>query len=102
MGNLNMSGDTVRMPKSVRHSRNARKPRFTISDLPFPRGGRHVQNWKKTFLPLLLAWAGAHEDPFGLNGELYDVVTDIWARVFPSVTLEENDIVILVKVVTSI
>jgi len=99
MGNLNMSSDTVCMPKRVRHSQ---KPQYTVSDLPFPQGGRHVQNWKKTFLPLLLAWAGAHKDPFRLNGELYNVVMDIWAQVFPSITLEENDIVILVKVVTSI
>lgn len=85
------------MPKRVPHSR---KPRYSVSDLPLPRGGGHVQAWKRVFLPSLLAWAGAHEDPFGVNGDLYDVITDIWSGVFPSVTLEQSDIVILQKVVS--
>jgi len=91
------SGDIVRMPKRVPCGR---KPRYTVSDLPLPQGGRNAQNWKKAFLPSLLAWAGAHEDPFGLNGELYDVVTEIWSTVFPGVPLEENDVTNLVKVVS--
>jgi len=91
------SGDIVRMPKCVPCGR---KPQYTVSDLPLPQGGRNAQNWKKAFLPSLLAWAGAHEDPFRLNGELYDVVTEIWSTVFPGVLLEENDVTNLVKVVS--
>ena len=94
--NLNTGGDIVRVPKRVPHGRKAR---YTVSDLPLPRGGGHVQIWKRAFLPSLLTWAGAQEDPFGVNGELYDVVTDIWLHTFPGLTLEENDITNLVKVV---
>src|SRR5260221_1590705 len=84
-----MASDTVRKPKRSSHGH---KSRYTVSDLPFPRGGGHVQIWRRSFVPLLLAWAGAHENPFGVNGELCDVVTDIWLRVFPSITLGDSDI----------
>ena len=94
---LNTGGDIVRMPKRVPHGR---KPRYTVSDLPLPRGGGHVQIWRRAFLPSLLTWAGAQEDPFGVNGELYDVVTDIWLHTFPGITLKENDVTNLVKVVS--
>jgi len=95
--NLNTGGDIVRMPKRVSHGR---KSRYTVSDLPLPRGGGHVQLWKRAFLPSLLTWAGAQEDPFGVNGELYDVVTDIWLHTFPGITLGESDVTNLVKVVS--
>lgn len=91
------SGDIACMPKRVPCGR---KPRYTVSDLPLPQGGKNAQSWKKAFLPSLLAWAGVHKDPFGLNGELYNVVTQIWLAVFPGVTLEENDVTNLVKVVS--
>jgi hypothetical protein len=106
MSNLNTScdtGDIIRKPKRRVRATNAHKSdktRYTVSDLPLPRGGKHLQIWKKAFIPSLFAWAGAHEDPFVVNGELPDVVTDIWSRVFPGVTLEEDSIVNVVKVVS--
>lgn len=90
-----MSGHIIRMPKRVHHSGSKR--RYTVSDLSLPRGGGHI--WRRSFVPLLLAWAGAHEDPFGANSDLYDVVTDIWSRVFPRITLGVDDTMVLVKVV---
>jgi hypothetical protein len=98
-GDSSMASDTVRMPKCSSHSHNS-KSRYAVSDLPFPRGGKHVKIWRRSFVPLLLAWAGAHENPFGVNNELCDVVTDVWLRVFPGITLGDSDINILIKVVS--
>lgn len=95
-----MSGDIVCMPKSIR--RLGRKQRYTVADLPLPRGGGHKQTWRRSFVPLLLSWAGAHEDPFATNGDLHDVVTEIWMDVFPRVGLEVDNIMVLVKVVSQI
>lgn len=91
-----MNGDIVRMSKSVLRGR---KRRYTVPDLPFPRGGGHKQTWRRSFVPSLLAWAGAQEDPFGVNGDLYDAVDELWSRIYPQITLEDDAIMVVVKVV---
>lgn len=78
------------------------KQDYEVSDLPFPEGSRaHIEAWNIEFVPSLLAWAGAHADPFRVNSELYSVVTHIWGRVFPGIALPDNDnnLLTLVKVV---
>jgi hypothetical protein len=94
-----LSGDIVRMPKQGHTER--RKQRYTTSDLPLPRGGGHIQVWRRRFVPSLLAWAGTQSDPFGITGNKHwDAnVVDIWEFIFPNIVLQSDDMVILKKVV---
>jgi hypothetical protein len=95
-----LTGDIVRVPRRDKNSRR-RKQRYTVADLPFPRGGKYTQIWRKTFVPNLLAWAGSRDDPFGANGRLHTEVANIWERVFPSIGLKDTDMDILIYVVCS-
>lgn len=66
----------------------ARKPRYTVADLPFPAGGgKHLQLWRKAYVPALLAWAGTQDDPFGANGQMNFEIKTIWQRVYSDVPL---------------
>jgi hypothetical protein len=93
-----MTGDIIRVP---RHDKNARqrKQRYTIADLPFPRGGKYNQVWRKVFIPKLLAWAGSQDDPFGANARVHVESANIWKQVFPNIVLKETDEDILTYVV---
>jgi hypothetical protein len=95
-----MTGDIVRVRKYDKGCRR-RKQRYTVSDLPFPRGGRYTQTWRKVFVPNLLAWAGSQDDPFGTNGQVHLEATKIWNRVFTDVPLKDADKDILIYVVCS-
>jgi hypothetical protein len=77
------------------------KQNYRLSDLLGEGGRGQVEAWNNGFVPSLLAWAGAHTDPFRVNSELYHVVVPIWERVFPDVSLfdDDNTLVTLVKVV---
>ena len=70
----------------------------TQKDLPLPRLEHHLR-WGKVFLPLLYAWAGLLDDPFGVNGKMANKVEIIWMHVFPDVVLEEVDKPVIIKVV---
>jgi hypothetical protein len=86
---------------AVTHPRS-RKIRPAIRDLPFPRGGIYIQLWRTSFVPSLLAWAGAQVDAFGINGKLESMkqIGVIWRSVFPDLKLdneEENIVVYVVR-----
>jgi len=70
----------------------------TQKDLPLPRLEHHLR-WGKVFLPLLYAWAGSLNDPFGMNGKMANKVEIIWMHVFPDVVLKEADKPVVIKVV---
>jgi hypothetical protein len=78
-----------------------RKQKYTVSDLPFPHGGRYTQTWHKVFVPNLLAWAGSQDDLFGTNGQVHLEATKIWNHVFTDVPLKDADKDILIYVVCS-
>ena len=67
--------------------RNARRPRPTILNMPFPDGGNHDQMWK-IFSTTLIGWARAQEDPFGTNGKLDQEIDQIWSTLFPGNVLD--------------
>jgi hypothetical protein len=93
-----LTGDIIRVPRHDKNGRH-RKQRYTIADLPFPRGGKYTQYWRKIFVPNLLAWAGSQDDPFGANARVHLELANIWKRVFPDITLKETDMDILTYVV---
>ena len=78
--------------------KGVRKPRATLMDLPLPRTGRYLQNWRKKFVPLLLSWAGSQADPFGTNGRIDSAVTSVWKRVYPDISIDDaqKDTVVVV------
>ncbi len=95
------SGEITRMPEYAQVPHGI-KQGYKFSDLPLPedRDGGKLGAWNEKFVPSLLSWVGAHEDPFTVNSELYDVVTHIWDRIFPDITLLNKDLRTLVKVVS--
>ena|SRR6267154_6215122 len=96
-----LTGDIIHVPRRRDKNCHHRKQRYTVADLPFPRGGRYTQIWHKVFVPNLLAWAGSQDDPFGSNGQVHTEVTNIWKHVFPSIPLKDTDMDILIYVVCS-
>lgn len=68
-------------------------------DLPLPRTGRHLQNWRKKFVPRLISWAGSQEDPFGTNGRIDGAVKSVWKRVYPDIGIDDADMDIVIIVV---
>jgi len=98
-GTSTLSSDTIRPPE---HNRRGIKQIYKVIELPFPEieDSPYFTTWSKCFVPSLLTWAGAHEDPFRANSELYAVVPHIWKRVFPGITLMNGDLFTLVKVVS--
>jgi len=84
------------------HSPRSLKQKYKVADLPLPEDAAYFENWRKTFMPSLLAWAGAHGDPFRVSSELYTAVPHIWERVFPRLPLLDCDLLTVVKVVSRI
>lgn len=70
--------------------KRSRRQRYTVADLPFPGGSKDLQVWRKTFIPLLLVWAGTQEDPFGTNCQMEVAIMGAWTHAFPSIALEPN------------
>ncbi|KAH9024687.1 hypothetical protein EDB85DRAFT_2292499 [Lactarius pseudohatsudake] len=91
-GTTSSKGSQDSKPKSTR------KPRPTVMDLPLPRTGRHLQNWRKKFVPLLISWAGSQADPFGTNNRIDGAVASVWKRVYNDIVIgdAEMDIVVIV------
>ena len=94
----------------VDSKRRTTKLRYTQADLPFPRdcdsdgqGGNYLYQWRTSFLPSLLSWARAQDDPFGTNCQLSMTfskeVANIWARVYPESTLDDDGRQIVLSVV---
>ena len=79
--------------------KNIRKARATLMDLPLPRTGRHLQIWRRNFVPLLIGWAGSQVDPFGTNCQIDGTVSSMWERVFPDIEITDEDMKIVVAVV---
>ena len=76
-----------------------RKSRATLLDLPLPRDGRHLQNWRKNFVSPLITWAGSQVDPFGTNGLLDGTVPSLWKRAYPDIGISDKDMKIVIAVV---
>lgn len=74
----------------------------TNLDLPLPPGPEYQSRWTKIYVAQLWAWAGSTGDPFGTNGKMANEVEVIWKRVFPDIVLEEEDKLIVLKVVRAI
>ncbi|KAH8983440.1 hypothetical protein EDB92DRAFT_2117452 [Lactarius akahatsu] len=67
-----------------------RKQRYLVADLPFSRGSKDLQVWRKSFVPSLHAWAGTQQDPFGANCQMEREVVNLWKRTFPSIALDQS------------
>ena len=91
------SGSTMRVLEQITRGI---KQIYKVIELPFPEDSSYFDKWARIFMPSLLAWAGTHEDPFRLSGELYLVVPQIWKRVFPRISLNITESLTLVKVVS--
>ncbi|KAH8981457.1 hypothetical protein EDB86DRAFT_2834871 [Lactarius hatsudake] len=78
--------------------KSARRLRPTVMDLPLPRTGRRLHNWRKKFVPLLISWAGSQVDPFGTNGRIDGAIASVWKRVYNDIVISdaEMDVVVLV------
>ena len=82
--------------RPVRHP--SKKMRYTQADLPFPptRIIECLFRWQTSFLPSLISWAGAQDDPFGTNSRLAaasfsEEVVKIWECIFPDIPLDDSD-----------
>jgi hypothetical protein len=80
---------------TVARSVRVRKPRYNVADLLFPAGGKHLQIWRKSFVPSLLAWAGSQGDPFGANGKMNTEIKVIWQRIYPALLLSNDSYEVL-------
>ena len=78
------------------------KDRVTLSDLPFVHNKNNSQIWRTVFVPALLRWAGAQEDPFGTNVAVRELVHTMWDRIFPDYVLNEQGLAIVGAVVCPI
>jgi hypothetical protein len=97
-----LTGDIVRVPRRPKtkcdsKSQTDKPRRYTVADLPLPPG--EALRWRDHFVPLLLSWAGAQKDPFGVNQLLRSEVAQIWERIFPKAKLKESDVPVLLKTV---
>lgn len=79
--------------------KRSRRPRYTVADLPFPRGGKDAQTWRRLFVPSLLAWAGSQDDPFGTNSQMDTEIDTIWQHIYPAIALNDATHEILQNVV---
>jgi hypothetical protein len=95
-----MSLRDIALPKPEHFPRGL-KQHYKLSDLHL-QGGNHIKTWKTSFVPSLLAWAGAHDNPFKANTELYVAVGHIWGCTFPAIMLLDDKLLALVKVVSHI
>jgi len=115
-GSAGSTGDTGSNDRNSEpaHARSG-SPRFTKADLGilFPLGPEqdaYVRLWDRLYVPRLLGWAGAQEDPFGTNGgmstlfkkdDTFDatVFASIWSEVYPRVEIEDDGVNILRSIV---
>lgn len=90
--------------------RHLPKPRYTQANLPFPyecytdgQGGDCLLRWQSYFIPALLSWARAQDDPFGMNGHLVnflDKVSNIWEHIYLESRLDDDSKLIVLCVVS--
>ena len=62
--------------------KSAQRVKLTLLDLPLPRTGQHLRDWRsKKFVLHLISRAGSRGevDPFGTNGR---IVRAVWKRVY--------------------
>ena len=78
---------------------HASKERITLSDLPYNHNMKNSHTWCTVFVPTLLCWAGAQEDPFGTNITVKDLVHMVWDRIFPDYVLNDQGLKIMRVVV---
>jgi hypothetical protein len=69
-----------------------------VADLPFV-GDRITQIWRKDIIPMLVAWAGSQEDPFGTNSQAKSEAVSISKLLFPATKLDKNRCAIMMGVV---
>lgn len=73
-------------PPPDEDQKRARKPRYSITDLPFPEDSSvYIIVWRKNYVPSLISWAGTLEDPFGTNCQMEDQVIKLWKEIFPNI-----------------
>ncbi|KAH9955567.1 hypothetical protein BC827DRAFT_871237 [Russula dissimulans] len=80
------------------------KPRFSKSSLLIlfqssPNHRQYSHGWGKDFVPYLLSWAGAQDDPFGTNGQMDTALLAIWEPVYPEVKISGKGLEILQGIV---
>ncbi|KAI9429431.1 hypothetical protein H4582DRAFT_2065259 [Lactarius indigo] len=51
-----------------------------VADLPFP-DRKNSRIWRKSFVPLLIAWAGSQLDPFGTNSKVREEAEVVWSNI---------------------
>jgi len=71
------------------------KEKVTLGDLPYEQNKKNVQTWRNIFVPALLRWAGAQEDPFGTNSLIKEIVPHMWGSIFPQYALDEHGLSIV-------
>ena len=67
--------------------KNVCKQKFTTLDLLYPPGGKNLDNCK-LLNTMVVSWAGAQEDPFGMNSALNKEIDALWGSVFQNSTLD--------------
>ena len=79
----------------VQSSRKHREPKpcYNNSDLPFKNHSQDLTTWRNKVLPLIIDWAGSHDDPFaiGTDPSFKTIVKQFWNESFP--TMEPTDAV---------
>jgi hypothetical protein len=88
--NLSSTGDSDATVNNVTSSTHTPREKVTLSDLPYQQNKANIQAWHNAFVPALLRWAGAQEDPFGTNSKITEVVHTLWGRIFPNNVLNKN------------
>ena len=76
-----------------------RKLNLSTLDLPLPPGNDSLLRWTKQFLPQLYVWAGSTSNPFGANKRMASEIETLWQLMFPSTVLDEEDKLVVFKVV---
>jgi hypothetical protein len=81
---------TADTPPAEGDRKRVRKQRYSLADLPFPGGsGQYLVNWRKTYVPSLICWAGTQKDPFGTNCQMEDHLMALWRLTYPSIAIEK-------------
>ena len=94
-----VAGTSRTTESTATRSSRVRKPRYTVTHLPFSSDTKDHQLWRKAYVPALLAWAGSQDDPFGANGQMNFEITAIWQRVYPAIPLTNEVYEVLQHVV---
>ncbi|KAI9434692.1 hypothetical protein H4582DRAFT_2080706 [Lactarius indigo] len=77
-------------PSEDRDRKRPHKQRYSLADLPFPRGGRDLHIWRRVFIPSLLGWVGTQENPFGANCQMEGEIVHLWKHIFPSIVFDQG------------